>query len=144
MTPDARAAPFDEMHGRGGEGGGHRPPYGVVASWAEAEGVERLRARSEEAEEAFRRIGITFNVYGDEAAEERTIPFDLVPRILSAREWRRLTRGIEQRVRALNAFLQDIHHRQEILRAGRVPLGLVARNAAFEPRMLGMTPPGGV
>ena len=67
-----------------------------------------------------------------------------MPRILSAAEWRRLVRGIEQRVRAINAFLHDIYHRQEILRAGRVPLDLVARNGAFEPRMLGMSPPGGV
>ncbi len=144
MKDDARAAPFDEMHGRDGAGGRHRPPYDVVAAWVAEEGHERLQARSEEAEEAFRRTGITFNVYGDEAAEERLIPFDLVPRILSASEWRRLTRGIEQRVRAINAFLHDIYHRREILRAGRVPVDLVARNGAFEPRMLGMSPPGGV
>ena len=144
MQDDGRAAPFDEMHGGRGGRGGHRPPYDVVARWVAEEGSERLRARSVEAEEAFRRTGITFNVYGDAAGEERTIPFDLVPRILSAAEWRHLTRGIEQRVRALNAFLHDIHHRQEILRAGRVPVDLVARNGAFEPRMLGMTPPGGV
>ena len=144
MKDDARAAPFDEMHGRDGVGGRHRPPYDVVARWVAEEGPERLQARSEEAEEAFRRTGITFNVYGDADAEERLIPFDLVPRILSASEWRRLTRGIEQRVRAINAFLHDIHHRQEILRAGRVPVDLVARNGAFEPRMLGMSPPGGV
>ena len=144
MKDGARTAPFDEMHGRGGAGSGHRPPYDVVARWVAEEGPERLQARSAEAEEAFRRTGITFNVYGDEAAEERLIPFDLVPRILSAAEWRRLTRGIEQRVRAINAFLHDIHHRREILRAGRVPVDLVARNGAFEPRMLGMSPPGGV
>ena len=144
MKDDARAGPFDEMHGRGGVGGRHRAPYDVVARWVAEEGHERLQARSEEAEEAFRRTGITFNVYGDEAAEERLIPFDLVPRILSASEWRRLTRGIEQRVRAINAFLHDIYHRQEILRSGRVPVDLVARNGAFEPRMLGMSPPGGV
>lgn len=144
MKDHAAPRPFDEMHGRGGIDGRVRPPYDVVARWVGDVGCERLRERSVEAEEVFRRTGITFNVYGDEAAEERLIPFDLVPRILSAAEWRRLTQGIEQRVRALNAFLGDIYHRQEILRAGRVPLDLVARNDAFEPRMLGMRPPGGV
>jgi uncharacterized circularly permuted ATP-grasp superfamily protein len=144
--PEADTRPagfFDEMQGRPGSGR-HRPPYDVVARWVSDVGPERLLERSAEAEEAFRRTGITFNVYGDEEAEERTIPFDLVPRILSAAEWRRLTAGIEQRVRALNAFLHDIYHRREILRAGRVPEALIAGNAAFEPRMLGMEPPGGV
>ena len=144
MKDHAAPIPFDEMHGRAGAGGQARPPYDVVARWVSDVGCERLHERSVEAEEVFRRTGITFNVYGDEAAEERLIPFDLLPRILSAAEWRRLTQGIEQRVRALNAFLSDIYHRQEILRAGRVPADLVARNVAFEPRMLGMTPPGGV
>jgi len=66
----------------------------------------------------FRRTGITFAVYGDDAATERLIPFDIIPRILSAAEWRRLAAGIEQRVRALNAFMYDIYHRQEIIKAG--------------------------
>src|SRR6478609_9334436 len=75
---------------------------------------------------------------------ERVIPFDIVPRIISGNEWRRLTQGIEQRVQALNAFLDDIYHRQEILRAGRVPKELIAANDAFLPEMIGMRPPGGV
>ena len=75
---------------------------------------------------------------------ERLIPFDIVPRIISGSEWRRLTTGIEQRVQALNAFLDDIYHRQEILRAGRVPKELVANNEAFLPEMIGMRPPAGV
>jgi uncharacterized circularly permuted ATP-grasp superfamily protein len=99
---------------------------------------------SAEAEAIFRRTGITFNVYGDDAADERLIPFDVIPRVLSAREWRRLERGIEQRVRAINAFLYDIYHRQEILRAGRIPTELVSRNNAFLPAMIGVNPPGGV
>ena len=71
-------------------------------------------------------------------------PFDIVPRIISSREWSRLTRGIEQRVRAINAFLHDIYHRQEILRAKRVPVELIARNSAFLPEMIGVSPPGNV
>ena len=77
-------------------------------------------------------------------ADERLIPFDIVPRIISGAEWRRLERGIEQRVRAINAFLHDIYHRQEILRAGRIPPELIANNDAFLPQMIGVTPPGNI
>src|SRR5690606_20777792 len=98
---------------------------------------------SRSASEAFfRRTGITFNVYGREEAAERLIPFDIIPRIISAREWARLERGIEQRVRAINAFLHDIYHRQEIIRAGRIPLEIIANNDAFLPEMIGFSPPG--
>jgi hypothetical protein len=91
----------------------------------------------------FRRTGITFNVYGANEAEERLIPFDIVP-AHHRRGMARLTRGIEQRVRAINAFLHDIYHRQEIIRAGRLAEELVAKNSAFLPQMIGFTPPGGV
>ena len=97
-----------------------------------------------DAERVFRKTGITFAVYGEEEAAERLIPFDIVPRIISGTEWRRLTQGIEQRVQALNAFLDDIYHRQEILRAGRIPKELIANNEAFLPEMIGVRPPGGV
>ncbi|MDP5359782.1 MAG: circularly permuted type 2 ATP-grasp protein, partial [Paracoccaceae bacterium] len=88
--------------------------------------------------------GITFNVYGQDDAEERLIPFDLVPRILSNGEWSKLSKGIDQRVRAINAFLHDIYNRQEILRAGIVPIELIANNDAFLPQMIGFSPPGDV
>jgi uncharacterized circularly permuted ATP-grasp superfamily protein len=87
---------------------------------------------------------ITFNVYGREEETERLIPFDLVPRIITAAEWQRLARGIDQRVRAINAFLHDIYHRQEILRAGRIPVEMIARNEAFEPKMIGVSPPANI
>ncbi len=103
-----------------------------------------MRRKSREAEQFFRRTGITFNVYGDDDAEERLIPFDMVPRIVTGTEWRRLSRGIEQRVRALNAFMHDLYHRQEILRSGRIPLSLFKDNVAWLPQMVGFTPPGGV
>ena len=102
------------------------------------------RKKSSEAEAFFRRTGITFNVYGRDEADERLIPFDIVPRIISGREWSRLVRGIQQRVSAINAFLHDIYHRQEILRAGRVPADLIAHNEAFTPQMAGFAPPGNV
>ncbi|KQI70223.1 hypothetical protein AN189_02255 [Loktanella sp. 3ANDIMAR09] len=121
-----------------------RAPYASYRNWFDRQDAERLRAKHEEAEAFFRRTGITFNVYGEDAAQERLIPFDLVPRIISGREWKKLSRGIEQRVTAINAFLHDIYHRQEILRSGRMPRELIANNEAFLPQMIGMSPPGNV
>ncbi len=139
MTDQSRF--FDEM-----TGGQDRPrqPYGPYDEWFCGENLKDLRKKSAEAESFFRRTGITFNVYGAAEADERLIPFDIVPRIISAREWSKLTKGIEQRVRAINAFLYDIYHRQEILRAGRVPRELIDKNEAFLPQMIGVSPPGGV
>ncbi len=132
---------FDELSGGGDT---PRAPYAGYTRWFDGEDLKDLRRKSIEAETFFRRTGITFNVYGQAEADERLIPFDIVPRIISAREWTRLTKGIEQRVRAINAFLFDIYHRQEILRAGRVPVDLIARNEAFLPQMIGVEPPGGI
>lgn len=138
---DVRDGYFDEMYGVGDRA---RDPYLRYHQWLADEDPGRLVRKSAEAEALFRRTGITFNVYGGDDGDERLIPFDVVPRIISAREWATLSRGIEQRVVALNAFLHDIYHRQEILRAGRVPVELVAENEAFLPQMIGVTPPGGV
>lgn len=133
--------PFDEMLERGVA---PRGPYKAYYEWFQGENLKHLRRKSADAEAFFRRIGITFNVYGQDEADERLIPFDIVPRIIAADEWARLERGIEQRVRAINAFLHDIYHRQEILRAGRVPRDIIAGNEAFLPEMIGVDPPGGV
>ncbi|MEN0039895.1 MAG: circularly permuted type 2 ATP-grasp protein [Pseudomonadota bacterium] len=131
-----------------GHGEEPREPYTGYAEWFHEQDPTRLMKKSKEAEAFFRRTGITFNVYGqtDDAAkaQERLIPFDLIPRILSGREWDKLAKGIDQRVRALNAFLHDIYHRQEILRAGVVPHELIARNEAYLPQMIGVEPPGGI
>ena len=132
---------FDEMYG---SGDASRDPYRDYTGWFDRQDAGRLRQKSKEAEVFFRRTGITFNVYGQQEANERLLPFDIVPRIIAAREWSRLTKGIEQRVRAINAFLHDIYHRQEILRAGRIPTELIARNEAFLPQMIGVSPPGGL
>jgi len=132
---------FDEMLDAGDE---PREPYGEYQSWFSAKDPSRLMAKSAEAEAVFRRTGITFTVYGDDSSTERLIPFDIVPRVLGAQEWARLERGIEQRVQALNAFLHDLYHRQEILRAGRIPSELIMRNEAFVQQMIGVSPPGGV
>ncbi|MXU64333.1 circularly permuted type 2 ATP-grasp protein [Oceanomicrobium pacificus] len=132
---------FDEMTAPDGT---LRAPYREIGRWFGEEDVARLRAKQREAEEVFRLSGITFNVYGKAEAEERLIPFDIIPRIISHREWQKLSRGIEQRVQAINAFLYDIYHRQEIIRAGRVPAEMIARNEAFLPQMLGVAPPGDI
>lgn len=138
----ARASPpFDEMRGHGE---GVRSPYAAVDAWLSSQRIEDLRQKGLEAETIFRRVGITFNVYGDKDAGERLIPFDIIPRVVSAGEWRRLSAGIEQRVRALNAFMHDIYHRQEILKAGRLPAELVVQNSAFVPEMVGVDPVRGI
>ncbi|SHH14496.1 circularly permuted type 2 ATP-grasp protein [Cognatishimia maritima] len=132
---------FDEMLAAADQ---PRQPYADYFDWFSQEDLKLLRKKSTEAESFFRRIGITFNVYGQAEADERLIPFDIVPRIIAANEWRKLEKGIEQRVRAINAFLHDIYHRQEIIRAGRIPKEIIAGNEAFLPEMVGVNPPGGV
>ena len=132
---------FDEMHGADGS---VRDAYGRYCDWFDEQKTALLKRKHAEAETNFRKTGITFNVYGEDEAEERLIPFDMVPRVITAAEWRKLTRGIEQRVSALNAFMHDLYHRQEIIRAGRIPERLFRDNAAWLPNMVGFTPPGGV
>ncbi|MFM5931700.1 MAG: circularly permuted type 2 ATP-grasp protein [Novosphingobium sp.] len=126
------------------DGGAIRPAYADFCKWHDEQDQSWLRQQNTEAERFFRRTGITFNVYGDEAGEERLIPFDMIPRIITAAEWRQLSKGIEQRVRALNAFLHDLYHRREIVRAGKLPSRLIETNSAFQPEMAGFTPPGGI
>ncbi|HEY7798874.1 MAG TPA: circularly permuted type 2 ATP-grasp protein, partial [Hyphomonadaceae bacterium] len=121
-----------------------RAPYEKVAEWIDGTGVDLLKLRQNEAEAIFRKIGITFAVYGEGGDPERLIPFDLIPRVFGASEWRKLSRGIKQRSRALNAFLYDVYHRGEILRAGVIPEELVLQNEAFLPDMIGVDPPGKV
>ena len=131
-------AGFDEMLRADGT---VRPTYEKLAEWLGRQSRGLMARKQDEADAIFRRLGITFAVYGDSASTERLIPFDLIPRIISAQEWRFLERGIEQRVRALNAFLYDIYHRQEIIRAERVPASLILGNSAFLPEMIGFDPP---
>ncbi|WP_324826834.1 circularly permuted type 2 ATP-grasp protein [Qipengyuania zhejiangensis] len=132
---------FDEMRDADGN---VRPAYSDYCSWFNDQETALLRRKHGEAETNFRKTGITFNVYGEDEAEERLIPFDMVPRVITAAEWRKLTRGIEQRVSALNAFMHDLYHRQEIIRAGRIPEHLFRDNEAWLPDMVGFTPPGGI
>ena len=121
--------------------GSQREVYARVARWLEQSPPELLSARREQAELLFRRIGITFAVYGDKDASERLIPFDIIPRIISRAEWTRLEAGLIQRVKALNLFLADIYGPREILKAGLIPSDLVFRNPCFRPEMAGRRVP---
>ena len=136
---------FDEMHAAPDQ---VREHYAQYAHWLSQQPEEVMAARREEAEMIFRRVGITFAVYGakdeDGAGTERLIPFDLIPRVIPAAEWRRMEVGLEQRVTALNRFLHDIYHDQEILKAGVVPREQIEQNAQFRPEMMGVDVPGGV
>ena len=131
---------FDEM----GWPDATRAPYALIEAWLKEVPREALVAKRREAEILFRRIGITFAVYSEGGDPERLIPFDLIPRVLAQAEWQRLSHGLEQRVRALNAFIHDIYHGREILRAGRVPERLVLNNPQFRPEMAGFDLPGRV
>ncbi len=126
------------------ENGKVRECYADIQNWIETSGLHTLNQRLSEAEAIFRRIGITFAVYGEGGDPERLIPFDLLPRIFSRLEWERLERGIKQRAQALNAFLYDVYHRGEIMRAGIIDEALVYQNIAFRPEMVGFDPPGRV
>jgi uncharacterized circularly permuted ATP-grasp superfamily protein len=136
----ARIAAFDEMRAEDGV----RAAYAEIDRWLRATPREQLDAKRREAELLFRRIGITFAVYGEGGDPERLIPFDLIPRIIARAEWERLARGLGQRVRALNAFLADVYGKQEIIRAGRIPAPLVLGNEGYRAEMVGLLPPGGV
>ena len=121
-----------------------RPPYAKLLDWINAHPVDHFKRKNAEAETLFRRIGITFNVYGNEELTERLIPFDMMPRVFTASEWRKLEKGVKQRARALNAFLWDMYHRREFIRAGKIPERLVYGNEAFEPAVVGVSPVRGV
>ncbi len=136
---------LDEMHTASG---GVRPHYQAYANWLAQQSGQAMQARRNEAELIFRRVGITFAVYGDKdedgAGTERLIPFDLIPRIIPAQEWARLERGLVQRVSALNRFVHDVYHGQEIMRAGIIPADQILRNAQFRAEMAGIKVPHAV
>lgn len=131
---------FDEMKMHGDD---TRAIYQAYDRWLSNVSIQQLAAKRAEAEVLFRRVGITFNVYGEADGAERLIPFDVIPRLISANEWDYLSKGAVQRVRALNMFLHDIYHDQEIIKAGVVPASILA-NAQFRPEMFGVNVPNQV
>ena len=136
---------FNEMYD---SAGALRPHYCAYADWLAATPPERIARKRAEADIAFHRVGITFAVYGDESSKyqgtERLIPFDIIPRVIPAADWLALHSGLRQRVKALNAFLHDIYHGQDILRAGLIPREQVLNNAQFRPEMMGVDVPSGI
>src|SRR5215510_8425935 len=129
---------FDEMKGTDGQ---VRPAYAELSRWLGAVRPDVLDHRRREAEFLFRRIGITFAVYGEADSTERLIPFDVLPRIISSSEWTTLRAGLEQRVKAINLYIKDVYGRREILRAGIMPEDLVFQNPVFRPEMNGLRVP---
>lgn len=133
--------PFDEMWARDGS---VRPAYANLEQWLGNTPAETLQQKREEAEFMFRRLGITFAVYGEGGDPERLIPYDIVPRVLSGAKWREMAEGMEQRVTAINAFLADVYAGQEIVKAGIIPEEIIVANDAYLPEMQGAKPSGGV
>jgi len=146
---------FDETYGFGpytsGQGAGPlfggagetpevRAAYAQVAAWLRSAPPELLETRRRQAELFFRRIGITFAVYGDPDASERLIPFDIVPRVLAGSEWAVLEAGLTQRVQALNMFLADVYGPRDCIRAGVVPEELVLLNPQYCLAAVGRRP----
>ncbi len=121
-----------------------RPHYGVFSGWLADTSPEFIAQKREEADLAFHRVGITFAVYGEDAGTERLIPFDIVPRVIPAAEWNMLEAGLIQRVRALNAFLHDVYHDQNILKSGKIPPEKVLNNTQFRPQMRGVDVPNDI
>jgi uncharacterized circularly permuted ATP-grasp superfamily protein len=136
---------FDEMHESSDL---VRQHYQTYDRWLEKQPREMMKSRREEAEMIFRRVGITFAVYGDKdetgAGTERLIPFDLIPRIIPSHEWKEMEKGLKQRVTALNRFLEDVYHGQEILKAGIIPSEPILNNAQFRKEMVDLKVPGGI
>jgi uncharacterized circularly permuted ATP-grasp superfamily protein len=143
VTQTQTAGPVARHFDETGAPGEIPPHYAIVQRWLEETPSDLLQRKHREAEILFRRIGITFSVHSEGGDPERLIPFDIIPRVLSAAEWQHLSLGLTQRVRALNAFLADIYQAREILRAGKIPSELVLHNESFCAEMQDFEPPQG-
>jgi uncharacterized circularly permuted ATP-grasp superfamily protein len=133
--------PYDEMTANDGS---VREAYRELEHWLTTTTVETFQNKRKEADLLFRRLGITFAVYGEGGDPERLIPYDVVPRVITGAEWSAMEKGMEQRVKAINAFLNDVYGDQQIFRAGHIPRDIIEANDAFVPSMMGVTPPAGI
>src|SRR3954467_5589877 len=125
---DYQAEPFfDEMFEPSGQ---PRPAARALVQLIEAMTDGELERRQQAAERALLHMGITFNVYGENAGTEKIFPFDLIPRIVPATEWKRIERGLKQRIHALNLFINDLYHDQKILNDGVIPREIVLSSKA--------------
>ena len=132
---------YNEMYA---EDGSVRAHYAAFAEWLRETPPARIAQNRHAADLLFHRVGITFAVYGEASGTERLIPFDVVPHVIPGTEWDMLARGLRQRVGALNRFLHDIYHGQEIIKAGKIPAEQVQGNAQFRREMINVDVPGGV
>ena len=135
---------FDEMSGfdpKNMDLGNPREAYAGIQRWLRDAAPDVLATRRSQAELFFRRIGITFAVYGDDQSTERLIPFDIIPRVLTKPEWTILEAGLRQRVTALNMFLADLYGPRECIKAGIVPPDLIYRNPCFQLNMVDFAVP---
>jgi len=121
-----------------------RPHYAGFANWLATTPPEKIAQNREAADLLFHRVGITFAVYGESSGTERLIPFDIVPHVIPASSWDILSAGLKQRVTALNRFLHDVYHGQEIVKAGKMSKALIEGNSQFRPEMVGVDVPGGI
>ena len=132
---------YDELFAAKGQ---PRPEAALLIERINSLSIEQVRQRQQAAQIALFKVGVTFNVYGDDQGAERILPFDIVPRIVSGQEWTRLEEGLKQRTFALNLFLADIYHEQKILKDGVIPEELVYSASGFLKPCVGLQPPGGI
>ncbi len=129
---------YDEMYGLDAKRTQPLEHYQAYQNWAKSYSPEAMASKRAQADAAFRQVGITFAVYGDDAGTERLIPFDLIPRVIPSKEWETLQKGLIQRVQALNMFIRDVYHSQNIIKAGVVPAEQIFLNAQYRPQMQGV------
>lgn len=142
LSLDGYGSPaYDEMVLKGGR---IAKPYEKYRRFIDSLPSATMAERVAQADILFRRMGITFAVYGEESGVERLIPFDPIPRILSNKEWKFLEKGISQRVRALNCFIEDVYNKRDILKAGVVPEELILKNREYTAEVEGFTPENGI
>jgi uncharacterized circularly permuted ATP-grasp superfamily protein len=132
---------FDEMFERSGVPRAH---YRAIHEQVVRLGKDEFAKRVRMSDVTFRNQGITFTVYSDQAGVEKIFPFDLVPRIVPHKEWVKIEKGLEQRITALNLFCQDIYHKQQILRNGKIPPELIYGAKMFRREMFGVRVPKGI
>lgn len=132
---------YDEMFDLTGQ---PRPDCQALFDRVQAISADDLTRRQRAADRSMLQLGITFNVYGDRRGRERIIPFDILPRIIAQQEWDWLERGLKQRITAINLFIQDLYHDQQIIRDGVVPEHVIATAKGFRHQCVGLTPPRGI
>ncbi len=132
---------FDELVGRNGS---IRPPARQLIHYLESLPPEEIESRRQMAEATIQEMGVSFTVYTEEGNIDRAWPFDIVPRTISAKQWRTTAAGLEQRLKALNLFINDLYHDQQVLKDGIIPAEIITESRNFRPECIGITPPLGV